>query len=89
MFCNFKLKNIDFLYYIRFTRNDQTIMNKLFLSRLLICQYSFHQRTPFCSMGKKPWCTLDGKLGGLTRLSELEERRKVSTPAGHQILILQ
>jgi hypothetical protein len=55
-------------------------MNKLFLSRLLIYQYSFHQRrTPLCPLGKKPWYTLDGKLGGLIRLYELVGRRKIST----------
>lgn len=89
MSCNFKPNNIHLLHYIRFTRNDPTIMNKLFLSRLLICQYSFHQKTPLCPLGKKPWCTLDGKLGGLKRLYEVEGRRKISTPAGNQTLIRQ
>ena len=87
--CNFKPNNIALLHYIRSTRNDHTIINKLLLSRLLICQYSFHQRTPLCPLGKKPWCTLDGKLGGLIRLSEFVGRRKISTPAGNQTLILQ
>jgi hypothetical protein len=81
--------NTDLLHCIRFTRNDKTIINKLFFSRLLICQYSFHQRTPLCPLGKKPWCILDGKPGGLVRLPELVGRRKLSTPAGNQTLILQ
>jgi hypothetical protein len=83
MSCNFKPNNTDLLYYIRFTRNDQTIMNKLFLSRLLICQYSFHQRrTPLCPLGKKPWCTLDGKLGRAHKMVWISREDKISTHAG-------
>lgn len=50
--CNFKPNNIDLLHYIRFTRNYQTIMNKLFFIKIINLPIKFSSKDSTLPTGK-------------------------------------